>query len=189
MTSPALIGYASIDQAKAAGAAGTDTEITAALLDAKEVIDRYTRDLFVPTRMSTYVEIDSSGWGFLALWAYSVDIGTLGPDGRTWWAAGALPFTTDVPIEVPGDYGRRAIPRSVSNAAARLAALYCPDSFTAQADAEGNPIGRPPAPTMQDATDPAPPSQRQGDAATERTTGDPVTDHWLEPFKTNRVLI
>jgi hypothetical protein len=188
MTSP-VIGYASIEAAKAAGAVGTDTEISAALADAKIVIDRYTRDLFVPTDMSTTVEVDTTGMGYLSLWAASVDVGTLGTDGRTWWAEGALPFPTGAAFEVPGDYGRRVIPRPVSNAAARLAALYCPAPFTAQADAEGNPIGRPPAPTKQDETDPAPPSARQGEADYERTTGDPVTDHWLEPYKTNRVLI
>jgi hypothetical protein len=188
MTSP-VIGYASIDQAKAAGAVGTDTEITQALRDAKIVIDRYTRDLFEPTDMSTYVEVDATGMGYLDRWAASVTVGTLGTDGRTWWATGALPFPTGAAFEVPGDYGHRVTPVPVSNAAARLAALYCPAPFTAQADAEGNPIGRPPAPTQQDETDPAPPSQRQGEADYDRTTGDPVTDHWLEPYKTNRVLI
>jgi hypothetical protein len=188
MTSP-VVGYASIDQAKAAGAVGTDTEISQALADAKIVIDRYTRDLFVPTDMSTHVEVDTTGMGYLSLWAASVDVGTLGTDGRTWWAAGALPFPSGAAFEVSGDYGRRVIPRAVGNAAARLAALYCPAPFTAQADAEGTPIGRPPAPTMQDESDPAPPSQRQGGPDYERTTGDPVTDHWLEPYKTRRVLI
>jgi hypothetical protein len=42
---------------------------------------------------------------------------------------------------------------------------------------------------VQDATDPGPPQVRQGSAEYERTTGDPVVDAWLEPYKSHRVLI
>lgn len=184
------MGYATLDQAKDAGAVGTDTEINAALDSAKIVIDGYTRSLFEPTVTSYVVTVDIFGMAYLPVWAASVNVGALAADGRTWTADGSPPFDGyGATWEVSGDYGARVTPEAVSRAAARLAALWCPAPYTAQADAEGNPIGRPPAPTMQDETDPAPPSQRQGGPEYERTTGDPVVDNWLEPYKTNRVMI
>lgn len=41
--------YCTIEDAKSAGAVGTDPEITEAITDASERVDRYTGDLFVPT--------------------------------------------------------------------------------------------------------------------------------------------
>jgi hypothetical protein len=192
MTGPTTPVYADVAAARAAGATGTDTEITAALLDAEITIDRYCRDHFAPAQLSFRVPVDAYGVGYLPVIAYAVDVGTLGYDGRTWTTDEFPPFggyCSGIEFDVPGDYGWRTTPTPVSQAAARLAALYRPAPFTAQADDEGNPIGRPPAPTVADETDPAPPTQRSGSAEYERTTGDPTVDAWLEPYKSNRVLI
>jgi hypothetical protein len=181
--------YATVEMAKDAGATGTDTDIEAALTDGELIIERYTRDVFAPTDTGYLVPVDVWGVGYLPVGAHAVDVGTLDFDGRTWTADGLPPFPAGMEFYVAGDYGWRATPRGVAMANARLAALACPAPFTAQTDGEGNPIGRPPAPTVADETDPAPPSQRQGDAEYGRTTGDPVADQWLEPYKQNRVMI
>jgi len=183
------IGYATITQARAAGAQGTDMEIAAALDSARVTVDRYCRDHFKPDPLGFVVPVDEWGQGWLPVIAYSVDTGDLAPDGRTWIADGWPPFPAGIDFYVSGDYGWRTTPAPVVDAAARLAALYSPGVYTAQADAEGNPTGIPPAPTAQDQSDPGPPQQRQGSPADQRTTGDPVVDAWLEPYKSNRVLI
>jgi hypothetical protein len=186
------IGYASITQARAAGAAGTDTEIAAALESAMITIDRYCRDHFKPDQLAFTIPLDAWGVGYLPVICFELAdpaAGALDYDGRTYTVAGYPPFGgygADVEVTVAGDYGWRTTPAAVSKAAARLAALYSPAPFEAQADAEGNPIGLPPAPTLQDQSDPGPPAEQvQGD----RTTGDTVADAWLEPYKSNRVLI
>lgn len=186
------IGYASITQARAAGAVGTDTEIAAALQSAQITIDRYCRDHFTPDELTFRVPVDAWGTGYLPVIAYAVDVGTLGYDGRTWTTPEFPPFGgygSDTEFDVPGDYGWRTTPAPVVDGAARLAALYSPGIYEAQADAEGNPAGLPPAPTLQDQSDPGPPLQRQGSPADQRTTGDPIVDAWLEPYKSNRVMI
>ncbi len=180
--------YATVAMAKDAGATGTDTDIEAALASSEIIIERYCRDVFVPTDLTYTVPVDVWGVGWLPVAAYAVDSGTLGFDGHTWTSDDTGPFDVYTEYDVSGDYGWRTCPEQVSMASARLAARVLPAPFTAQADAEGNPVGRPPAPTMQDETDPAPPQNRQG-VATERTTGDPVADAWLEPYKISRVLI
>jgi hypothetical protein len=178
------MSYCTIDQAKAAGASGTDTEIQAAIDSAGPVINQYTREIWEPTTTTIMVAV-SYGVGRLSRWAASVQTGSLGSDGYTWYAG----YMASGEFPVTGDFGSRETPLGVQLAAARLAATYSPIPFTAQADAEGNPIGRPPASTEQDGTDPGPPQQRQGVPASERTTGDPIVDAWLEPYKTNRVLV
>jgi len=77
------IGYATITQARAAGAQGTDTEIAAALDSARVTIDRYCRDHFKPDPLGFVVPVDEWGQGWLPVIAYSVDTGDLAPDGRT----------------------------------------------------------------------------------------------------------
>jgi hypothetical protein len=138
------------------------------------------REIFEPTATSVAVVV-SNGVGRLPRWAASVTTGTLDEDGYTWYPddLGSGEYW------VSGDFGSRDTPVGVQRATARIAAMYSPTPFTAQADAEGNPIGRPPAPSQQDETDPSPP----GGMNYERTTGDPVADAWLEPYKTNRVLV
>jgi hypothetical protein len=174
------MSYCSLDQARSAGASGTDTEVQAAIDAARIVIDAYTREIWEPTSLTLQVQV-SLGEGRLSRWAASVETGSLGVDGHTW----SPDDLGTGQYDVAGDFGSRSTPAGVQMAAARLAALFAPAPFTAQADAEGNPIGRPPAPTMQDETDPGPPSG----VANERTTGDPVVDAWLEPHKTNRVMV
>jgi hypothetical protein len=186
------VGYASITQARAAGAVGTDTEVAAALDSALVTIDRYCRDHFKPDSLTFRIPVDAWGTGYLPVIAYAVDVGTLAYDGRTWTSDGYPPFggyATETEFDVSGDYGWRTTPAPVIDAAARLAALYSPGPYTPAADAEGNPSGMPPAPTLQDLSDPGPPLQRQGSPADQRTTGDPVVDAWLEPYKSNRVMI
>jgi len=178
------MSYCTIDQAKDAGASGTDTEIQAAIDSATLVINQYTREMWEPTTTTISVAV-SYGVGRLSRWAASVTTGSLDPDGHTWYPG----YLASGEFLVDGDFGSRETPLGVQMAAARLAAMYSPVPFTGQADAEGNPIGQPPAPNPQDETDPGPPKQRQGESEYERTTGDPVVDAWLEPYKTNRVLV
>lgn len=180
--------YASVQMAKDAGATGTDTEIEAALDSGEVVINRYCRDVFTPADLAFLVPVDEWGRGYLPVTCYALTDavqGSLDYDGRTWTAAGFPPFPS-MEFLVAGDYGWREVPLPVAMANARLAAMYLPAPFTAQTDAEGNPIGQPPAPTEGDQTDPGPPTAR---TPTDRTTGDPVADAWLEPYKTNKVLI
>jgi hypothetical protein len=174
------MSYCTIDQAKAAGATGTDPEIQAAIDSTTRVIEGYAREIFEPTATTVLVAVNY-GEGRLPRWAASVTTGTLGPDGYTWYPddLGSGEYW------VSGDFGSRETPLGVQRAAARLAAMYAPTEFTAEADAEGNPIGEPPAPTPQDESNPSPPSG----IMYERTTGDPVVDAWLEPYKTNRILV
>jgi hypothetical protein len=174
------MSYCTIGQAKSAGATGTDPEIQLAIDSAMWVVNTYAREIFEPTATSVAVVV-SNGVGRLPRWAASVTTGTLDEDGYTWYPddLGSGEYW------VSGDFGSRDTPVGVQRATARIAAMYSPTPFTAQADAEGNPIGRPPAPSQQDETDPSPP----GGMNYERTTGDPVADAWLEPYKTNRVLV
>lgn len=46
-----LAPYATLEQARAGGATGTDDDVRAALLTARRAIDRFTGDTFAPTRM------------------------------------------------------------------------------------------------------------------------------------------
>ena len=176
--------YATINQAKAAGASGTDTEIAAALDWSAYVIDKYTRNVWSPRTMEVLVSCYNNV-GRIPIYCTSATTGTLDSDGHTWhpddwWGAG------DYLVSV--EAGTETVPPAVTRASSRLAAQSSPTAFTAQADAEGNPIGRPPAAAMSGETDPAPPQERSGQAG-DRTTGDPVVDAWLEPYKMNRVLI
>jgi len=184
------MSYCTIDQAKAAGASGTDTEIQAAIDQAKETIDFYCRETFEPTDAVLTVYV-GEGYGRLPRWAASVTEGTLDADGFTWYPPYTYPWAYSGLVGsewlVPADIGSRTTPVAVQRAAARLAAIYSPAPFQGQADAEGNPIGRPPATSLQDQTDPAPPQNKAGGG--ERTTGDLVADSWLEPHKVNRVLV
>lgn len=182
------MSYCSLDQARAAGASGTDTDVQAAIDQAKVTIDLYCRETFEPTDAVLTVFVGDNV-GRLPRWAASVTEGTLGADGFTWTPPSPYDYSYVVAGEwlVQADIGSRAVPLAVARAAARLAAIYCPAPFEGQADAEGNPIGRPPAPSVQDESDPAPPQNKAGGG--ERTTGDLVVDSWLEPYKTNRVMV
>jgi len=184
------MSYCTIDQAKSAGASGTDTDIQAAIDQAKTTIDQYCRETFEPTNAVLTVYVGDV-YGRLPRWAASVTEGTLDVDGFTWYPPTTYPWSYSGMVGgewlVSADIGSREVPLAVSRAAARLAAVYSPAPFSGQADAEGNPIGRPPAPTLQDETDPGPPQGKAGGG--ERTTGDLVADSWLEPYKVNRVMV
>jgi hypothetical protein len=174
------VPYCTVDDAKAAGAVGTDEEIEAAIRDAGTLVDVFTRSAFSPRLLTQICYTDAAGWGRLGRPTISVECGTLYgsyrwlaplPGGQAEWA-------------VPGVVGMEFTPTSVVRATARLAAMLSPAPFSGQADEEGQPIGRPPAPSQSDLTDPAPPVG----TPSSRTTGDPVADQWLAPFRTNQVL-
>jgi|KBSMisStaDraftv2_1062788.scaffolds.fasta_scaffold742638_2 hypothetical protein len=184
---PTLTPYATQQQAMDAGAAGTPEEIDAALLSARVVIDRYTRHVWAPTQIAFRVVTDDTGTARLPMLCYGVDTGILDDDGHTWMPDGWWIMAGQEWVVV-ADAGTRNTPVPIARACARLAAVYSPEPFTAQADAEGNPIGRPPATTEADQTDPGPPQIRSGQPG-DRTTGDAVVDAWLEPFKMNRVMV
>jgi hypothetical protein len=177
--------YASIEDAKAAGAGGTDDEIANALVWSGWAIDQYTRTVWSERPMTASVYV-SDGWGRIPVWCSVALTGTLDPDGHGWWADDPFLPTGEYQVEVVA--GPPNTPPAINRASARLAAQMSPLPFTAEADAEGNPIGRPPAPARSDLTDPGPPTGRQGEA-NDRTTGDPTVDAWLEPYKVNRVML
>lgn len=184
--------YCSLDDAKAAGATGTDPEITAAIATASRVVDDYCRWAFGPRDATIEVVCGHGGLGRFNRPVTAVESGVLFPD--QWWQSpdlGSGPYWVDVTL------GELVVPEGVKWATARLAGIYCPTPFTAQADEEGQAVGQPPTSNPQDETDPSPPQARQGSPTgaagagqgPERTTGDPVCDAWLEPYKTNRVMI
>lgn len=174
------VPYCTVDDAKAAGAGGTDAEITQAIIDAGAIVDTYTRSAFSPRLLTQIVWTDVEGWGRLPRPTISVECGTLYGDHR-WQSPGPQAGEW----AVPGVVGMSTTPTSVVRATARLAAMLSPMPFTAQADEEGQAVGRPPAPSQDDMKDPAPP---KADAAS-RTTGDPGADALLNPYKINQVMV
>ena len=172
--------YCTVADARAAGAEGSDEEIEAAIVTAGELVDTYTRSAFSPRLLTQVVWTDAAGWGRLPRPTLSVECGTL--HGFHRWLA---PSFTAGEWAVPGVVGFEVTPTSVIRATARLAAMLSPAPFTAQADAEGQPVGRPPAPTQDDLQDP---SVKAAEAGT-RTTGDLVADALLNPYKINQVLV
>jgi len=173
--------YCTIDLAKAAGAVGTDQEITTAIETASRVVDDYCRWAFGPREADIEVLCGANGLGRFNRPVTEVSDGTLLP-GRYWLAPFGLSGTYLVTVTM----GEVTIPEGVKHATARLAGIYCPTPFTAEADSEGQAVGQPPTSNPQDETDPSPPRQR---GAGDRTTGDPTVDAWLEPYKANRVMI
>src|SRR3954470_8809824 len=138
--------YASVEQAKNAGAVGTDTEIEAALADGEIIIERYCRDVFAPTPLGYLIPVDVYGGGYLPVTAYTVDVGTLGYDGRTWTADGYSSYATGTEFLVTGYSGWRTTPAQVSAANARLAARPLPGALPRAARAGGHPERPPPRP-------------------------------------------
>lgn len=53
--------YCTIDDAKSAGATGTDAEILEAIADASDRVDRYTGDLFAPTARTLDLDVGGDG--------------------------------------------------------------------------------------------------------------------------------
>jgi hypothetical protein len=68
--------YASVEQAKNAGAVGTDMEIEAALADGEIIIERYCRDVFAPTALGYLIPVD-------VYWARWATTGAPGPPTGT----------------------------------------------------------------------------------------------------------
>ena len=130
--------------------------------------------------------VDMWGRGRFALPTISVTEGTLDPDGQ--WTAPSPDGYLAAEWLVDTVAGYPEVPAAVSRCAGRLAAVLAPAPFTAQADAEGQPIGRPPASPIDDGTDPSPQQTKATDDP-ELTTGDPVADLMLTPYRRNRVMI
>jgi hypothetical protein len=65
--------YATLAQARAAGATGTDAEVLAALDEARRRIDRYCGDVFAPTRMELVTNVRADGTALLRRRVRSVD--------------------------------------------------------------------------------------------------------------------
>jgi len=53
--------YCTLDQAKSAGATGSDTEIGEAIVQASDRVTRYTGELFTPTTQTRQVRVDGDG--------------------------------------------------------------------------------------------------------------------------------
>lgn len=80
--------YCTIAQARAAGATGTDSEVTAAILAARRRIDRHTGDTFAPTRMEVVGRVAPDGTVLLPRIVRSIDRVT--PVGRATPLAAAV---------------------------------------------------------------------------------------------------
>jgi hypothetical protein len=59
------MSYCSIDEAKSAGARGSNDEITQAIADAQERIDRYTGDVFEIVPLTIEADVDREGYAYL----------------------------------------------------------------------------------------------------------------------------
>jgi hypothetical protein len=60
-----MSSYCSLDEARSAGATGNDAEVTAAIEEASERVERYTGDVFEPTPMTLQVDVDGEGIAWL----------------------------------------------------------------------------------------------------------------------------
>lgn len=78
--------YCTIDEARAAGATGTDAEVSAAIVAAGRAIDRYTGDVFAPTVMTVVAYPAADGSALLPFVVRSVS------------AVRAVGATTDLPV-------------------------------------------------------------------------------------------
>lgn len=65
--------YCTITQARQAGAVGNDDAVAEAIADARELIDRYTGDLFAPTRVSIAARVAPDGLAQLPLTVRTVE--------------------------------------------------------------------------------------------------------------------
>jgi hypothetical protein len=77
------MSYCTIEQAKSAGARGSDAEITQAIADAKERIDRYTSDVFEVTPLTIEADVDREGYAYLHRRIVTID-------SVSWVAAGSV---------------------------------------------------------------------------------------------------
>ena len=69
--------YATVAQARAAGATGSDAEVTAALQAARRRIDRFTGDTFTPTAMELVARVSTDGTALLPRTVRRVDTVTM----------------------------------------------------------------------------------------------------------------
>lgn len=205
--------YATLEQARAAGATGTDAAVTAAILKAEERVDRYTGDHFEPVteaqtlrvkgdyaparrRLQSIVSITAPVPGQPArtipataylLEPHGVRFRAWGSDiliaGAEPWNGGWANLTGPLDgayVTVTGVWGWDVVPDPVADATALLAAREAPGTWVPVADAEGDPVGVPPAEAPDYKT---PPPERVVPAGRlERTTGDAEADRLLAPF-------
>lgn len=177
------MSYCSIADARSAGAHGSDDAIELAIAGAEDLIDRYCRSRFEPTSLDQLISVGADGIGRFPLPTSAVAEGELLGDNGLWRAPSFGPAEWLVSTTA----GEAEVPVTVSVVAARLAAMLAPAAFTAQADAEGQPIGRPPAPAISDETDPGPTGAAPDEAP--HTTGDKIADEMLTPYRRNVVMI
>lgn len=60
-----MSNYCSLDDARSAGATGSDAEVTAAIVEASERVERYTSDVFAPTTLTLQADVDNEGVAWL----------------------------------------------------------------------------------------------------------------------------
>lgn len=205
--------YATLEQARARGAVGTDAEVTAAIVAAMERVDRFTGDHFEPVTESVQVRVKGDyaparrrlqsvtsitapvpGQAPRTIPTTAYMLEPHGVRFRAWGSdvlvAGAEPWSggwanligplDGTYVTIAGVWGWDAPPDEVADATAILAALEAPATWAPQADAEGDPIGVPPA-TDEQYRDPV--EERVAPAGRlERTTGDADADRLLAPF-------
>lgn len=56
-----MSSYCTLDQARSAGAKGSDAEITQAIVEASDRVERYTGELFTPTALTLNLKVDGDG--------------------------------------------------------------------------------------------------------------------------------
>lgn len=60
-----MSSYCTLDEARSAGARGNDAEVTDAIVEASERVERYTSELFEPTPLTIEAVVDSDGLAWL----------------------------------------------------------------------------------------------------------------------------
>lgn len=205
--------YATLEQARARGAQGTDPAVTAAITAAMERVDRYTGDHFEPVTEAMQVRVRGDyapvrrrlqsitsitrpvpGQADRTIPATAYLLEPHGVRFRAWGSdilvAGAEPWNggwanligplDGAYVTITGTWGWSEVPDDVADATAILAALEAPATWQPQADAEGDPVGVPPA-EPDDYRDPS--EERVVPAGRlERTTGSAEADRLLAPF-------
>ena len=79
-----MAGYCTLAQARAAGAAGDDAAVQAAVDEASELVDRYTGDVFEPRTLSVLANVSPDGRVSLGLRVRSVASVTDVASSTTW---------------------------------------------------------------------------------------------------------
>lgn len=95
-----MSAYCSLDEARSAGARGTDGEVTAAIEEASERVERYTGELFTPTALTVEAVVDNEGIAHLRKRIQSVT-------SVTWLGAPTPVATTAYRVSSSETFGAR----------------------------------------------------------------------------------